>query len=46
VFYLIGAYWPFILLAVAIGAAAGWWYQHPRQVDEVTAWLEHGSDGL
>jgi hypothetical protein len=42
--YLIGAYWPFLLVALAGGAAFGWWYSHPRAGDEVAAWLEPGPD--
>jgi hypothetical protein len=42
--YLIGAYWPFLLLALAGGVVAGWWYCDPRSGDEVSAWLERGSD--
>ena len=42
--YLIGAYWPFLLLTLLVGAAVGWWYQDPRSADELTAWLERGPD--
>ena len=38
--YLIGAYWPFVLLALVFGIAVGWWYWQPRSVDDATAWLE------
>ena len=42
--YLILIYWPFILVALAFGAAIGWWYQDPRSADDETAWLEPGHD--
>lgn len=42
--YLIAAYWPFVLLALLFGVAVGWWYRDPRNVDEMTAWLERGRD--
>ena len=42
--YLIGAYWPFLLAALAAGIAAGWWYRDPRSADEVSAWLEREPD--
>ena len=42
--YVIGIYWPFLLLALLAGIAAGWWYRDPRSADEVSAWLEPGSD--
>jgi hypothetical protein len=41
-FYVIAAYWPFLLLALLVGVFVGWWYQDPRSVDDVTAWLERG----
>jgi len=40
--YLLGTYWPFVVLAFAIGIALGWWNRHRRGVDHVTAWLEQG----
>jgi hypothetical protein len=43
--YLIAAYWPFIVAALCVGVAVGWWYQDPRSADDVTAWLERGPDG-
>jgi hypothetical protein len=42
--YLVGAYWPFLLVALAIGVALGWWNRDRRSVDDETAWLEDGSD--
>lgn len=42
--YLIEAYWPFILIALAVGAAVGWWFQDPRSADDATVWLERGPD--
>jgi hypothetical protein len=42
--YVIATYWPFMLLMLVIGAAVGWWYQDPRSVDDLTAWLERGPD--
>jgi hypothetical protein len=42
--YLIAAYWPFLLAALLIGIAVGWWSRNPRSVDEMTAWLERGLD--
>lgn len=42
--YLIAAYWPFIVAALCVGVAVGWWYQDPRSADDVTAWLERGPD--
>ena len=42
--FLIEAYWPFLVIALLIGAAAGWWYQDPRSADDETAWLEPGED--
>lgn len=42
--YVIGAYWPFILIAVLVGLCVGWWYQDPRSADDATAWLERGPD--
>lgn len=42
--YLLGIYWPFILLALLVGVAAGWWNRDRRGVvDDVTAWLEDGT---
>jgi hypothetical protein len=42
--YLVGIYWPFLLAALAIGVALGWWNRDRRSVDDVTAWLEDGSE--
>ena len=42
--YLIAAYWPFLVAALCVGVAVGWWYQDPRSADDVTAWLERGPD--
>jgi hypothetical protein len=42
--YLLQAYWPFLLVAIGLGAAVGWWYQDPRSADDVTAWLEREAD--
>ncbi len=42
--YLIAAYWPFVVLALLFGVAVGWWNRDPRNVDEMTAWLERGRD--
>lgn len=42
--YLIEAYWPFILIALGVGAAVGWWFQDPRSADDATVWLERGPD--
>jgi hypothetical protein len=42
--YLLGIYWPFVLLALAVGVAVGWWNRDRRDVvDDVTAWLEDGA---
>jgi hypothetical protein len=43
-FYLIAAYWPFLLVTLVIGAAVGWWNQDTHSVDDLTAWLERGPD--
>ncbi len=41
--YLLATYWPFILLALGLGIAAGWWNRDRSDVvDDVTAWLEDG----
>jgi hypothetical protein len=40
--YLLGTYWPFMVLALLIGIALGWWNRDRRGVDHVTAWLEDG----
>lgn len=45
-FYLIAAYWPFVLAALVTGVAVGWWYRDPGSVDDMTAWLERGPDEL
>lgn len=42
--FVIAAYWPFLLVMLVIGAAIGWWYQDPRAVDDLTAWLEREPD--
>ena len=42
--YVIAAYWPFLIVALIIGAFVGWWYQDPRSADDLTAWLEPGPD--
>ena len=42
--YLIIASWPYLLAALLIGVVVGWWYQDPRSVDDMTAWLERGPD--
>ena len=42
--YVIATYWPFMLLMLLTGVAVGWWYQDPRSVDDLTAWLERGPD--
>ncbi len=42
--YLIGVYWPFMLVALALGFAIGWWFQDPRSADDATAWLESEPD--
>jgi hypothetical protein len=42
--YVVVAYWPFLVVALALGAIVGWWYQDPRSADDETAWLEHGAD--
>ena len=42
--YVIAAYWPFLLVALTLGALVGWWYQDPRSADDLTAWLERGPD--
>lgn len=44
--YLIVAYWPFVLAALLIGVAVGWWNRDPRNVDAMTAWLEREPDQL
>ncbi len=41
--YLFFAYWPFMLGALLLGVAVGWWYQDPRSADDVDAWLEPGA---
>ena len=41
--YLLATYWPFIVLALGLGIAAGWWNRDRSDVvDDVTAWLEDG----
>jgi hypothetical protein len=42
--YVLASYWPFLLIALVIGMAVGWWYQDPRSADDVTAWLEREAD--
>jgi hypothetical protein len=42
--YLFEAYWPFILIALGVGVAVGWWFQDPRSADDATVWLERGPD--
>jgi hypothetical protein len=42
--YLIGTYWPFLLVSLAIGVGLGWWNRDRRSVDHMTAWLEDGPD--
>lgn len=40
--YLLVNYWPYVILAVLLGMAVGWWNRDRREagVDHVTAWLE------
>ena len=33
-----------IMIAMVLGVVVGWWYQDPRSVDDLTAWLERGAD--
>jgi hypothetical protein len=42
--YVVGAYWPYLIAALLVGVAVGWWYQDPRSADDATAWLERGFD--
>ena len=42
--YVVGQYWLFLLLAAVAGIGVGWWFQSPRSVDQVTAWLERGTE--
>ncbi len=44
VLYLIISYWPYLVAALVAGVVFGWWYQDPRSADDVTAWLERGSE--
>jgi hypothetical protein len=44
--YLIGTYWPFLLLSLALGIALGWWNRDRRSVDHMAAWLEDRPDEL
>jgi hypothetical protein len=37
-------YWPYLLIALLAGICVGWWSRDPRSVDDVTAWLQRGSD--
>ena len=41
---LVTTYWPFMASVLALGFAVGWWSEDPRSVDDLTAWLERGSD--
>jgi hypothetical protein len=42
--YVIQIYWPFLIVALVLGLCVGWWYQDPRSADDVTLWLEPGSE--
>ena len=42
--YVFHIYWPFLIVAVALGICVGWWFQDPRSADDVTVWLEPGDD--
>jgi hypothetical protein len=42
--YVLSVYWPFLIAALVLGMAVGWWFQDPRSADDATAWLEHGPD--
>ncbi len=42
--YLVSIYWPFMVVALVLGALVGWWYQDPRAADDATAWLESEPD--
>lgn len=43
--FLIFAYWPFLVAALVVGLAVGWWYEDPRSADDLTAWLDPGDEG-
>ncbi len=43
--YVMTSYWPFLVVSLLVGAAVGWWFQSPRSVDSITAWLERGPEG-
>jgi hypothetical protein len=42
--YVLANYWLFLLPALVLGILVGWWFQSPRSVDDVTAWLEGGAN--
>ena len=42
--YVLSVYWPFLIAALVLGVAVGWWFQDPRSADDATAWLEQGPD--
>ena len=42
--YILSVYWPFLIAALVLGVAVGWWFQDPRSADDATAWLEQGPD--
>jgi len=42
--YTLSTYWPFMIAALVAGVAVGWWSQDRHSVDDLTAWLERGSD--
>lgn len=41
---LLSTYWPFVVASLMIGIAVGWWNRDRRSIDDVSAWLEDGSD--
>lgn len=41
---LLETYWPFVAASLAIGVAVGWWNCDRRGFDDVSAWLDDGSD--
>jgi hypothetical protein len=42
--YAFEMYWPYLIVAVGLGACVGWWFQDQRSADDMTVWLEPGRE--